>query len=95
MDEVIIGAPYIVDKILIDAQNISVVFCGTEKDVVTEGSIDPYEVPKQLGICSILESPSKVTTTSIIEKIVANSQAFRERNRKKQEKERNAMDANQ
>mmetsp|Transcript_69406 Transcript_69406/g.104704 ORF Transcript_69406/g.104704 Transcript_69406/m.104704 type:complete len:354 (+) Transcript_69406:28-1089(+) len=86
VDEVIIGAPYIVDTGLLKGQGISVVFAGTERDVPV--GPDPYALAREAGILSILESPSKVTTSTIIEKILANSASFRERNRKKQEKER-------
>ena len=91
VDEVIIGAPYIVDSGLISGQNISIVFCGTERDFPDEGEVDPYMVARDAGILQVLESPSKVTTTSIIDKILANSASFRERNRKKQAKERAAV----
>lgn len=90
MDEVIIGAPYVVDKGLLVGQNISVVFHGTEYDVPVSRSLqklDPYLVPKDQGIYCELESPSKITTTEIINRILANKQAFIERNKKKQEKE--------
>jgi len=89
VDEVIIGAPYVIDSALIKGQNISVVFSGTERDVEGHiGKVDPYQYAKEAGIHCILESPSKVTTSSIIDKIIDNSAAFRERNRKKQAKER-------
>merc|ERR1712137_895482 len=80
VDEVIIGAPYVVDNGLIKGQNISVVFSGTERDVEGNSStVDPYKFAKEAGIHCVLESPSKVTTSTIIDKILANSAAFRER----------------
>lgn len=72
---------------LIKSQNISVVFHGSEHDVPHEGDIDPYKAAKDAGICCSLESPSKITTSVIIQRILDNSAAFRERNRKKQLKE--------
>lgn len=49
--------------------------------------IDPYKIPKDQGIYRELESPSKITTTEIINRIISNKEAFIERNRKKEEKE--------
>jgi glycerol-3-phosphate cytidylyltransferase-like family protein len=92
VDEVIIGAPFVVDKGLLESQNISVVFSGTEYDV-PHGSVDPYKIAKEVGLYKPLQSPSKVTTTYIIDRILANRAAFHERNRRKEEKERLAVES--
>jgi ethanolamine-phosphate cytidylyltransferase len=44
VDEVIIGAPYVVTEALINNQNISYVFHGSVIDVPSDDAVDPYEV---------------------------------------------------
>jgi len=92
VDEVIIGAPFVVDAGLLKSQNISVVFSGTEHDVPHDGDVDPYKVAREMGLYQSLESPSKITTSVIIDRILQNRSAFLERNRKKEEKERRAVE---
>jgi len=54
VDDVVIGAPYILTKDLIKSLNISKVvkIIDTEEDCVLEkfSEIDPFEVAKKLGI---------------------------------------------
>jgi len=107
VDEVIIGAPYVVTEDLIKTNNIGLVVegsCGERYQVNNnnnnnhtnnnfiappdEGerfdwSGDRYEYPKRVGMYAKLPSPSKMTTSEIIKRIVANRKAYEERNRKK------------
>ncbi|KAF0978493.1 hypothetical protein FDP41_002313 [Naegleria fowleri] len=86
VDDVIIGAPFIVTQDLIDVMKISVVISGTVKE--PEVKVDPYELPKKLGIYQQIESPCpELTTTNIINRIIDNAKRYEERNRKKQAKE--------
>jgi len=88
VDEVIIGAPYKVSKELLESQNVSVVVHGSADTAAPcEDGSDPYELPKKLGIYRVVDSPSKITTTEIINRILAHRQEYEARNRKKEEKE--------
>ena len=41
-----------------------------------QGEIDPYSVPKSMGIFELLESPKNITTTSVAQRIIANHEAY-------------------
>ena len=86
-DEVVIGAPYKIDQQLITNQGINLVVHGSGPVDPAEDGSDPYEIPKNLGIYSDIDSGSGVTTTMIIERIMDNAKAFALRNAKKELKE--------
>jgi len=86
VNEVVIGAPYVVDETIIKHFNVSHVCHG----LVTESSltgIDPYEIPKTMGIFKNIDSKCSLTTDCIIDRIVANRSKFSKRNTEKQAKE--------
>ncbi|EFC39727.1 predicted protein [Naegleria gruberi] len=86
VDDVIIGAPFIVTQDLVDVMKINIVVSGTVLE--PEVKVDPYELPKKLGIYHQIESPCKeLTTTNIINRIIDNAKRYEERNAKKQAKE--------
>lgn len=43
---------------------------------VMQVGIDPYAVPKSMGIFRLLESPKKITTSLIAQRIAANHEAY-------------------
>jgi len=49
--------------------------------------LDPYEIPKTMGIFKNIDSKCSLTTDCIIERIVANRSKFSKRNDEKQAKE--------
>ncbi|KAJ7969466.1 Ethanolamine-phosphate cytidylyltransferase [Quillaja saponaria] len=84
VDEVIIGAPWEVSKDLITTFNISLVMHGTVAEInALTSKDDPYEVPRDMGMFRLLESPKDITTTSIAQRIIANHDAYMKRNAKK------------
>jgi len=87
VDEVIIGAPLEITKEFINNLKIKVVATGTTPHSYDANLPEPYKVPKELGILSVIKSPSKVTTAEIIDRILKNHKAFEERNKKKEAKE--------
>ncbi|KAH9549269.1 hypothetical protein CY35_10G008900 [Sphagnum magellanicum] len=89
VDEVIIGAPWEVTKDMITTFNISVVVHGTcaEPNELKNGESDPYAAAKEMGIFKILESPLNMTTSTIIQRILTNHEAYKKRNEKKVESE--------
>lgn len=89
VDEVIIGAPWEISKDMITTFNISLVVHGTvaEKSII-HSEVDPYEVPKSIGIFRLLESPKSITTISVAQRIMANHEAYMQRNAKKAKSEK-------
>ncbi|GBG74645.1 hypothetical protein CBR_g19052 [Chara braunii] len=85
VDEVIIGAPWEVTKDLITTFNISLVVRGTVAETCSfvNGEIDPYTVPRDMGVLEVIESPRDITTSTIIKRIVLNHEAYQKRNEKK------------
>ncbi|KAI3524070.1 hypothetical protein L1887_02705 [Cichorium endivia] len=90
VDEVIIGAPFQITKDMIATFNISIVVHGTvsESDSSLNGTVDPYSVPKSMGIFRTLESPKNITTTSVAQRIKANHEIYEKRNAKKEASEK-------
>lgn len=91
VDEVIIGAPWEVEKELIESHRIQVVVEGTVRDIGNQykkqEEKDPYEYPKQEGIFVQIESPKSVTASDIVQRVLANRKKYEERNKKKELKE--------
>ncbi|KAL0048723.1 hypothetical protein WJX82_009569 [Trebouxia sp. C0006] len=88
VDEVIIGAPLEMSEDLMTTFNISLVVRGT----ISETSLDRkaesssqqrYSAPKASNMFRQLESPSDMTTATIINRIFANRKAYEDRNAKK------------
>lgn len=86
VDDVITGAPWKITKSLIETLNISVVVQGSVSDYPDEES-DPYSVPRQMGILTTFSSPSSLTTTGIVDRILTHRAKYLERNAKKEKKE--------
>lgn len=38
--------------------------------------LDPYEIPKSMGIFRLLESPKDITTATVAQRIMANHEAY-------------------
>jgi len=88
VDEVVIGAPWVVTKDLIDNLNVNLVVQGTVVDhSYVEPTDDPNIYPKQIGIFREIESQSNLTTSDILDRIIANRSQYLERNKRKQAKE--------
>ncbi|KAJ3077451.1 Ethanolamine-phosphate cytidylyltransferase [Quaeritorhiza haematococci] len=88
VDEVIIGAPYSVNKeVLEKVYQVSIVVHGsTEVDPDLDGS-DPYQLPKRLGIYKEIESPkASLSTQTILDRIFEHRKLYEARNKRKAEK---------
>ncbi|XP_062523256.1 ethanolamine-phosphate cytidylyltransferase-like [Corticium candelabrum] len=88
VDEVVIGAPYEVTQELIDHFKITVVAHGKTPIVLNQEGKDPFHVPKQLGIFQVIDSGNKMTSQTIIDRIIAQRLMYEERNRKKSEQQK-------
>jgi len=96
VDEVIIGAPYKLNKDMIEGK-IHVVVHGTcvdARDGENKPNEDPYEIAKQLGLYKTIDSPNNITSSTIIDRIISNRMSYEARNKKKEEKEAKEHAAN-
>lgn len=89
VDEVVVGAPYILSDELIRSNQVSIVTTGTVQDKSTAPEIpeDRFAVAKMLGIFQQLESPLTLTTSDILDRIKAQRKLYEERNAKKEARE--------
>ena len=88
VSEVVIGAPYIVTQELINRFRINIVVQGNHiEHHQTIAEVDPYAIPKQLGIYKTVDSKNDMTTKKIIERIIDHRKEFESRNAKKERKE--------
>lgn len=73
VDDVIIGAPWIITEHFIKVFNIDTVVRGTKVDYIyLNNEIDPYMIPKALNIYKEIESEWNITTFEIIQRIEKN-----------------------
>jgi len=86
VDEVVIGAPFHVSKEMVEQLRLNIVVHGDDPVAKPDG-VDPYEVPKSLGIYKEVKSTSGLTTTDLIERIIDNRLKYENRNKKKEAKE--------
>lgn len=73
VDDVVIGAPYEISEDFIKSLNIhKVVYCTSTNDEVQEDKkdIDPYQVPKSLGIYEEFETECVLTVEEIAQRVV-------------------------
>jgi len=87
VSEVVISAPYEISEEMIKSMNIHKVVHGTTNDGTVIEGVDPYKIPKKLGLYEAIISPSLVTTSEIVSRIIKNRLKYEERNRKKEAKE--------
>lgn len=81
VDDVIIGAPYIITKELMDQINPSFVVEGSCPTRVDEGA---YRIPKEKNIFKRIESDlPEFTARTVIHRILNNYQLFSKRNESK------------
>jgi len=86
VDEVVIGAPFNVTKEMVEQLHIDLVVHGDDT-VAKPNNVDPYEVPKSLGIYKEVKSTNGLTTTDLIQRIIDNRIKYESRNKKKEAKE--------
>lgn len=87
VNEVVIGAPYCVDKNLMEHFNVSIVCHGQTHISFENGTIDPYEEPKKQGKFKLLDSGNQMTTEHIVARIINHRIEFENRNKNKEKKE--------
>ncbi|XP_064618898.1 ethanolamine-phosphate cytidylyltransferase-like [Lineus longissimus] len=86
VDEVIIGAPYILSEAIMDELKIDIVVHGRTDTPMDLDGQDPYQAAKSRGCYKIVDSGSSLTTDRIIQRIMMHCLEYKERNRKSEEK---------
>lgn len=94
VDEVIIGAPWLVTKDLLTTLNIHLVVSGssTKMDHEHKSGPDPYEAVKAMGKYMEINSESELTTDKVVTRIIENRLKFENRNKSRSQKEINYLD---
>jgi len=88
VDEVIIGAPAEVTEQILKQFKVTVVMSGTTVDPAYKPDrVDPFGLAKQKGIFKVVESPSPLTSSDIVARIVKQRAVYEARNTKKEAKE--------
>merc|ERR1739848_281306 len=90
-----IGAPYAVDNNIMEHFNVDLVVHGSTSIINDQFGNDPYEVPKANGKYMNLPSGNDMSTELIIHRIIQNRLRYKERNKKKEQKEIAAYKAEQ
>eukprot|EP01132_Coremiostelium_polycephalum_P007831 gene7831-9645_t len=87
VDEVVIGAPFHVTKEMIESLHINVVVHGDDQVIRGPDGLDPYKIPKEMGVYHEVKHTPGLTATEIVNRIIENRLHFEARNKKKQQKE--------
>ena len=83
VDDVIIGAPYIITQKLIDQIEPAVVVQGSAASRCKE--VDAFKVPKELGIFKQIESDyPELTSKVVVSRVLKNYAAYAKRNKSKE-----------
>lgn len=83
VDDVILGAPWVITKDLLKTFNVSLVVRGTVAEpnplAHDEQERARFEVPEKMGILKVLESRSPTTTSSVMQRVLESHEAFQQR----------------
>ena len=89
VDEVIIGAPWLVKEDFLSNLRISLVVHGDERDeFYPTPADDPYEVPKKLGLLKEVKYSQGLSTSSIVERIINHRLTYEKRNKDREARDR-------
>ena len=85
VDDVVIGAPYIITKDLLKQINPTLVVSGQAATSILRSELDSFRVPKEMGIYKTVESDyPDMTVTSVVHRIMKNYALYAERNSKRE-----------
>ncbi|XP_068606168.1 ethanolamine-phosphate cytidylyltransferase-like [Brachionichthys hirsutus] len=87
VSEVVIGAPFVVTKYLLDHFKVDLVCHGKTEICPDKDGSDPYAEPSRKGILRTIDSGNSLTTDAIVQRIIKNRLLFEARNQKKEAKE--------
>lgn len=101
VDEVVIGAPPVITKDLLTVLNVSTVTTASNTRLFDEDTpankarIDPYALPKSLGIFTEVPASESLDTNDVIQRIIDNRLKYEERNKSRSKKELNYLETRQ
>lgn len=95
VNEVVIGAPYFVTEDLMNHFKVDVVCHGQTQIATDQNGLDPYSVPKAMGKFMLIDSGNTMTTEQIVERIIQHRLEYESRNKKKEKKEMDLINAMQ
>jgi len=88
VNEVVIGAPWILSKEMLLSMKINVVVSGVIRtDMYSHIDDHCYKAASELGIFKQIDSTSDITTSTVIERILNNYERYDKRNKKKEQRE--------
>eukprot|EP00002_Diphylleia_rotans_P024288 TRINITY_DN4789_c0_g1_i4.p1 TRINITY_DN4789_c0_g1~~TRINITY_DN4789_c0_g1_i4.p1 ORF type:complete len:446 (+),score=88.68 TRINITY_DN4789_c0_g1_i4:49-1386(+) len=89
VDEVIMGAPWQMTRDVITSMNISVVACGdiSERYGFAPENLDPYAIPREMGILRVIPSTRQLTTQTIVDRILTRRMEFETKYERKSKQE--------
>jgi ethanolamine-phosphate cytidylyltransferase len=89
VDDVVIAAPWSITEDLIRSLKISLVIQGSTKKFDDDylSAVDPYEVPKKLGIYKQVESSSELTNEVLVNRLIARRENYMKKYLNKSKKE--------
>jgi ethanolamine-phosphate cytidylyltransferase len=92
VSDVVIDPPWHLTKEMLAALDITVVAHGSTNDPNDDDGLDPYEVPKAMGIFHELPSTMDLTVESILSRLHANRARLEKKVAKKQQDEKEYYD---
>ncbi|KAI3378081.1 hypothetical protein SNEBB_009451 [Seison nebaliae] len=92
VNEVVIGAPYVCSKEMIDHFNIKVVVHGLTSIIMEQDGTHPFAYPISLDIFKLIDSKNRLETSDIVNRIITHRIEYEKRNTKKEEKEKAVFD---
>lgn len=93
VNEVVIGAPYVVTKDLMEHFSVDVVCHGRTPIANCESHGDAYAIPKMMGKFVVIDSGNDMTTEKIVGRIIQHRIEYEHRNTAKEKKEIEAIEA--
>jgi ethanolamine-phosphate cytidylyltransferase len=88
VDDVVIGAPWIVSEDIVKSLKINMVVQGTELNYDDSIGIDPYTVPKKLGIYQEIKSEYDLTNDILIQRLIDRRENYVKKYQNKSKKEK-------
>jgi len=93
VNEVVIGAPYIITRETMEHFNVDVVVHGNSVPLCPDTGKDPFAYPKSIGKFRTVDSGNPMSAPDIVQRIILNRLQYEQRNKAKEAKELAALTA--
>lgn len=87
VNEVVIGAPYVITRETMEHFNVDVVVHGTCPPLCPDTGKDPFVYPKSIGKFQVVDSGNPMSAPDIVQRIIINRLEYEQRNKAKEAKE--------